>query len=94
MLKEIGNFVSFVLLVVLMLVVSRAYSQEREYTLRLNQSDLQLLDDVLNDAPVPRRRTQPFINKVLGQIAEQNKPSSPAASEAPKPDTGTPEAPK
>lgn len=74
----------------LLIIVGSAKAQEREFMLRMNNADLQVLDAAINKAPLPRETTQPFINKIQAQIVEQTKvkeePKLPREQTAPMPD--------
>jgi len=59
-----------------------AFSQEREFTLKMNEKDLQVLDAAINKAPLPREQTQPFIERMQKQIVEQSKPQASPAVDA------------
>ena len=54
--------------------LSHAQDAQREFTLKMNAADLQVLDAAINKAPLPRELTQPFVAKMQAQIVEQSKP--------------------
>lgn len=61
-------------IIFVLLGIGAAFAQDREVTLKMNLSDLQVLDAAINKAPLPREVTQPFVTKIQAQIVEQMKP--------------------